>query len=168
MIHVCSLARLYGTVEDTGARHIVTLLRLVDRVKRPAVVAADDHLILSMDDITDPADGLAHPAEEHVTRLVEFVTRWDRKTPMVIHCFAGISRSTAAAFVAACALNPHRSEAEIAKAIRDGSATAAPNTRIVTLADRVLGRGGRMIAAVQALGPGRPAAEGDPLRLVLE
>lgn len=167
MIHVCSLARLYGTVEETGARHIVTLLRLVDRVKRPAVVPAANHLILSMDDITDPADGTP-PAEEHIIRLVDFVSGWDRRTPMVIHCFAGISRSTAGAFVAACALNPQRNESDIARAIRDGSATAAPNMRIVTLADHVLGRKGRMVEAVRALGPSRPAAEGDPLQLVLE
>ena len=36
MIHVCSLARLHDTVAETGARHIVTLLRIVDRVQRPA------------------------------------------------------------------------------------------------------------------------------------
>ena len=35
MIHVCSLARLYATVDETGAGHIVTLLRLTDRVERP-------------------------------------------------------------------------------------------------------------------------------------
>jgi predicted protein tyrosine phosphatase len=43
-----------------------------------------------------------------------------------------------------------------------------PNMRIVTLADHLLGRNGRMIGAVQALGPGRSAAEGDPFRLDLE
>jgi len=87
---------------------------------------------------------------------------------MVIHCYAGISRSTAGAFVTACALNPKRDEAKIAQAIRDGSATATPNMRIVTLADQMLGRGGRMIGAVQSIGTGRAAAEGDPLRLDLE
>ena len=36
MIHVCSLARLHDTVTEVGASHIVTLLRLIDRVQRPA------------------------------------------------------------------------------------------------------------------------------------
>ncbi len=31
---------------------------------------------------------------------------------MVVHCYAGISRSTASAFAAACALNPRRDEVE--------------------------------------------------------
>jgi len=100
--------------------------------------------------------------------LIEFAQRWDRRAPMVIHCYAGISRSTAGAFVAACALNPKRDETRIAQAIRDGSATATPNIRIVTLADQLLGRRGRMIGAIQAIGAGRAAHEGDPFRLDLE
>ena len=168
MIHVCSLARLHDTVHETGARHIITLLRMIDRVERPATVVADNHLILGMDDIVEPIEGYTHPGEEHVTRLIEFVTRWDRTAPMVIHCYAGISRSTAGAFVAACALNPSRNEAAIAQAIRNGSATATPNMRIVTLADQILGRGGRMVGAIRAIGVGRAAMEGDPFRLDIE
>ena len=168
MIYVCSLARLHDTVHETGARHIITLLRMIDRVERPATVVADNHLILGMDDIVEPIEGYTHPGEEHVTRLIEFVTRWDRTAPMVIHCYAGISRSTAGAFVAACALNPSRNEAAIAQAIRNGSATATPNMRIVTLADQILGRGGRMVGAIRTIGVGRAAMEGDPFRLDIE
>ena len=57
MIHVCSLARLHDTVHETGARHIITLLRMIDRVERPATVVADNHLILGMDDIVEPIEG---------------------------------------------------------------------------------------------------------------
>ncbi len=168
MIHVCSLARLYDTVEETGASHIVTLLKTVDRVQRPARIAAEHHLILGMDDIAEEKDGFTHPSDIHVSDLVRFAGLWDRRTPMVIHCFAGISRSTAAAFVTACALNPQRSEERIARAIRDASPTAMPNARIVSLADRMLGRDGRMVSAIRALGPGHAAPEGHPFRLDLE
>jgi predicted protein tyrosine phosphatase len=168
MIHVCSLARLHNTVDETGARHIVTLLKTVDRVQRPQTVRVEDHLILGMDDIVEPLEGYTHPGEEHVTELVRFVQGWERRAPMVIHCYAGISRSTAGAFVAACVLNPKRSEDKIAQAVRDGSATASPNMRIVTLADQILGRQGRMINAIKAIGVGRVAHEGDPFRLDLE
>src|SRR3569623_133134 len=159
MIHVCSLARLYKTVEETRAMHIVTLLRLTDRVARPAHIAVDNHLILAVDDIVDAEDGATVPAQEHVLRLIDFARRWDRSTPMVVHCFAGISRSTAAAFTAACALNPQRDEATIAQAIRAASPTAAPNKRIVAIADDILKRDGRMIRAVEALGRGQEAME---------
>ena len=168
MIHVCSLARLYTTVEETRARHVVTLLRLVDRVQWPQHIVPDNHLIQTVDANVDHADGYTVPAEEHVGRLIEFARGWDRSTPMVVHCFAGISRSTGAAFTAACALNPKRDEAEIARAIRAASPTAQPNARNNNIADRLLNRNGRMVRAVEAIGPGAPASEGHPFRLDLD
>src|SRR3974377_2337979 len=107
MIHVCSLARLHATLDESGARSIVTLLRLSDQVQRPSHISPRNHLVLAVDDINVPIDGYTAPADEHIERLLEFVGRWDRAAPMVIHCFAGISRSTAGAFVAASALHPH-------------------------------------------------------------
>jgi predicted protein tyrosine phosphatase len=165
MIHVCSLSRLHATVDETGARHVVTLLRLVERVQRPTHIAPENHLVLAIDDITAPMDGYTAPAHEHVQRLVDFVTAWDRQAPMVVHCFAGISRSTAGAYVAACALNPKRDEMQIAWDIRRASRTAQPNARIVSIADRLLKRDGRMIRAIDAIGVGDPATEGHPFRL---
>jgi predicted protein tyrosine phosphatase len=85
-----------------------------------------------------------------------------------MHCYAGISRSTAGAFISACALNPGRDETAIAKAIRKSSATATPNIMLVSHADRILKRDGRMVEAVMTLGPGLPAYEGEPFRLDLE
>jgi len=168
MIHVCSLARLHDTVAETRASHIVTLLRLIDRVQRPITIPEANHLILGMDDISNPMDGYTHPAEEHVHDLIDFVQRWDRRAPIVMHCYAGISRSTAGAYIAACALNPRRDEWAIAHALRRASATATPNSRLVALADRVLGRDGRMVAAIDAIGRGEIAYEADPFRLDLE
>src|SRR5260221_10000533 len=163
MIPLRSIARLQDTVAEPGASHIVTLLRLIDRVQRPTTIPEANHLILGMDDISNPMDGYTHPAEEHVHDLITFVQRWDRRAPIVMHCYAGISRSTAGAFISACALNPGRDEASIARAIRDSSATAMPNVMLVSHADCILGRKGRMIAAVEWLGPGRAALEGEPL-----
>jgi predicted protein tyrosine phosphatase len=167
MIHVCSLARLYATVDETKARHIVTLLRLTDRVTRPAHIDEANHLILAVDDIAAHRDGYTVPAQEHVERLIDFASRWDRSAPMVVHCYAGISRSTAAAFTAACALNPDRDELQIARAIRAASGTAQPNAAIVAIADRLLKRDGRMVRAVEAIGPAQFAEEGVPFRLDL-
>jgi predicted protein tyrosine phosphatase len=168
MIHVCSLSRLHATVDECGARWIVTMLRLIDRVDRPVHIAPENHLVLAVDDIVTPADGYTAPAEEHVQRLIEFVGKWDRAAPMVVHCFAGISRSTAGAFVTACALNPKRDEMQIAWEIRRASRTAQPNARIVSIADRLLKRNGRMVRAIETIGPGDLATEGHPFRLDLE
>src|ERR1043166_9962581 len=168
MIYVCSLARLHDTVRDAGARHIVTLIKDVSLVHRPATILAENHLLLDMDDITDHIDGYVAPAEEHVGDLLRFVRKWDRATPLVVHCYAGISRSTAGAFVTVCALNASRDEAAIARAIRDASPTASPNLRIVAHADKLLGRKGRMVAAVRETGAGTPAYASEPFRIDLE
>jgi predicted protein tyrosine phosphatase len=167
MIHVCSLARLHDTVQQSGALHIVTLLKHTDRVERPSHISEANHLILGLDDITAPMDGYIIPGEEHVDKLISFVRGWDRAKPLVMHCYAGISRSTAGAYVAACALNAQRSEHAIAHELRRASATATPNARIVSLADRMLGRDGRMVAAIESIGRGAMAYEADPFRLDL-
>lgn len=168
MIHVCSLARLHQTVEETGARHVITLLKDISLVARPPSIEAENHLHLDVDDITCPIDGYSHPCENHVAKLMQFVKNWDRAAPMVIHCYAGISRSTASAYAAACALSPQRAEMAIARELRRVSPTAMPNSLIVSLADRILGREGRMIAAIEMIGPGNAAYEADPFRLDLE
>jgi predicted protein tyrosine phosphatase len=168
MIHVCSLARLHDTVRETGARHVVTLIKDVTLVHRPASITAENHLLLDMDDITDHIEGYVAPAEEHVGDLLRFVRAWDRAAPLVVHCYAGISRSTAGAFVTACALNPQRDEGAIARALRDASPTAMPNMRIVSIADRLLARDGRMIAAIGAMGPCIATYASEPFRLELD
>lgn len=168
MIHVCSLARLHATVARTGAQHVVTLMKDVSMVRRPESVVETNHLLLDMDDITAVIDGFVPPAEHHVEKLIDFVTGWQRAAPIVVHCFAGISRSTAGAFIAACALNPQRDELSIAQAIRAVSPTAQPNIRLVSLADDILSRQGRMADAVRAIGPGLAAYEGHPFQLDLE
>jgi predicted protein tyrosine phosphatase len=168
MIHVCSLARLHATVEETRARHVITLLKQIQLVSRPLPIPAENHLHVGVDDIAEPIDGQIHPAEEHVIRLIEFVQTWKRTTPMVVHCYAGISRSTASAFAAACMLNPHRDEIEIARQIRARSPIASPNRLIVSLADRALGREGRMLRALDEMGPGSMTVEGRPFQLDLE
>jgi predicted protein tyrosine phosphatase len=168
MIHVCPLARLAETVEDTGARHVVSLIGDEARLERPTSIAPENHLWLRLHDISSPLDGYIMPGEEHIADLLDFVRDWDRQAPLVVHCFAGISRSTASAYASVCALNPHRDEASIAQALRRASPTATPNIRIVSLADRLLGRDGRMIAAIETIGRGALAAEAEPFRLDLD
>ena len=168
MIHVCSLAKIEETVARTGADRMLSLLSVGTDVTRPASIAPENHLHLVMHDIAVAQDGMTMPGEEHVRNLLDFAHRWDRAKPMVVHCYAGISRSTASAFAAACALNPHRDEIEIARQIRARSAIASPNRLIVSLADRALGREGRMLRALDEMGPGSMTVEGRPFQLDLD
>jgi predicted protein tyrosine phosphatase len=166
-LHVCSLARLHRTVAQEGASHVLTLINDGTPVTRPTSIAQERHLFIAMSDIHQPLDGHILPAEAHVRSLLGFVRGWDRAQPMVVHCYAGVSRSTAAALITAAALNPERAEAEIAATIRARSPTATPNLRLVAVADDLLNRGGRLLSAAESIGRGADCFEGVPFRLEL-
>jgi predicted protein tyrosine phosphatase len=113
-----------------------------------------------VNDIIDPAAGTAPPLRRHIEDLLTFSRTWDARSPMVIHCWAGISRSMASAFTILCdRLGPDR-EIEIARAIRQRAPHAQPNRLLVQHADDALGRGGRMIAALNSMGPPVVVEEG--------
>ncbi|QDG79032.1 tyrosine phosphatase family protein [Labrenzia sp. PHM005] len=162
MLYVCSLSRLSDTVEKTGAKSLVTLINAEMEVPTPPGISPGRHLNLSFNDIPAPVQGLIPPGEAHVRQLLEFVRAWDQASPMVIHCWAGISRSTAGAYVTACALNPEADEYETASTLRRQSPSATPNPRIVAMADKILDRDGRMIDAIRGIGRGANAFEGAP------
>jgi len=166
-IHVCPLSRLSATVETAEASHIVSLMGAGTVVMRPPPVRSECHLLIRMSDIVAPLEGHILPAKEHVDKLVEFVRAWPREKPMVIHCFAGISRSTAAALIAACVVNPERDPVAIATALREASPTATPNIRFIEVADARLGYDGRLIAAATGIGRGQEAFEAEPFILAL-
>lgn len=165
-LHVCPLSRLPDVLRETQASHLISLLTATTAVERPPGIRKDRHLFIGMSDIVEAADGYVLPGREHVESLLDFVTRWEREHPLVIHCWAGISRSTAAAYIAACALS-RGSEKAIARALRRASPMATPNRRLVSVADEVLDRRGRMIEAVAAIGRGADAFEGVPFSLPL-
>ncbi len=161
---VSPLSRLHETALAVDAAHVVTLINVGTPVTRPAHIAPERHLFIGMSDITSAMDGHVLPGSEHVSRLLAFARAWERERPMLIHCWAGISRSTAAAYITACALNPRRDEMEAAEALRAASPSATPNARLVAVADEMLGRQGRMVTAIAAIGRGADAFEGAPFR----
>jgi predicted protein tyrosine phosphatase len=166
-LQICSLAKLHRTVADENASHVLTLINQGTPVTRPPSISESNHLFIAMSDIQEPLDGHILPGEMHVRNLLQFVRAWDRARPMVVHCYAGVSRSTAAAMITAATLNPHRREAEIATVIRSRSPTATPNLKLVAIADGMLGRGGRLLRAAESIGRGEDCFEGVPFRLEL-
>jgi predicted protein tyrosine phosphatase len=167
MIVVCPVSRLNETVAAHRARHVVTLLRN-GIPPTPPGIEKQNHLIIDIDDIVEPLDGCVRAEVHHMAQVLDFAASWDRSSPIVVHCWAGISRSTAAAFAIACARNPGRDELEIAQALRAASPTATPNGWLVGLADAALGREGRMLAAAGQIGRGSEAMEGLPFTLGID
>ena len=167
-IFVCPLSAVETLVGQIKPSRLVTLISEGFEVDTPDGVAADAHLRLIMHDIESPSPGLRLPSESDVDTLLDFTQSWDRRDPILIHCWAGVSRSTAAAYIVQCALNPEADEHTLANRLRAKAPTASPNRRLVELADRRLQRGRRMIEAVEAIGRGDMTLEGLPFSLQAE
>jgi len=151
-ILVCPWAEVDVHVEDHGVTHVVSLLGVEGIPSTPPGVEADNHLHIEVDDIAGRIGGYIAPDRDHVDLLLEFVRDWDRQSSMLVHCFAGISRSTAAALITMAVFNPGR-EFEAARLLRQRAPHAQPNRRMVALADAMLSLDGQLIAAVEAIGP---------------
>lgn len=162
---VCSLRAAPDQVLITGASKAISILS--PDTEHPAFqsVQGEDHLRLTFHDVASNTPGLAAPGAHDMQRLLTFVRNWDRRAPLLIHCWAGISRSTAAGYIANCMLQPQRDEEELAWALRDASPSATPNPMLVKLADEALGREGRMRRAIFEIGRGADAFEGAPFSL---
>lgn len=132
-----------------------------------AAFDAEHWLDLRFNDIAAPREGLVAPSLEHVEALLAFAQGWRGARPLLVHCWAGVSRSTAAAYVVACARTAPGREGEWAARLRDAAPTATPNPLIVALADRLLDRGGAMVRAVEAIGRGAETDWGAPFELDL-
>ena len=136
-----------------------------DRDPRHAPPGIDParHLHVEVDDYPASFAGDIVPTIEHVTEFLDFAVAWDRQGPMIVHCYAGVSRSTAAALSIFCHYNPG-CEMEAAMALRRAAPHAKPNKRIIAIADRLLDCDNRLVEAVEAIGPG--AYEGGQTPLV--
>ena len=159
---VTPLSGLAGALQEHRPSHLVTLLSPLQMIPTPKGFDRQRHLQLALDDVSDPRMADFPPGREHIDRLLEFSRAWDANSPLVIHCWAGISRSMASAFVVLCDRLGPGSEIEVARAMRRRAPHAQPNLLLVRHADEALGRGGQMTAAVKAMGPSIMMAEGIP------
>ena len=165
---VCPLSQVETARALHRPSHLLSLLSPTS--PRHTWPRADDGgacLRLAFHDIAEPRDGFTPPDAAQVARLLDFAAGWDAARPMLVHCWAGVSRSTAAAFIVACQRAPGRSEREIAQALRAAAPYATPNTLMVSLADAALGRSGRMSAAIAEIGRGADTFEGALFELPL-
>lgn len=168
MIYVTPLSHLEDTLDKSGASHLVSLASPGKEPPRPKGIAEAAWLSLSMNDISEERDGLVAPSRFHVETVVDFARNWDRRSPLAVSCYAGISRSTAIAYLLTCSFLPNRNEFDLARLLRDLSPSATPNPRIIALGDDLAGRDGRMVAAVRGIGRGRDAFSGEPFVLDLQ
>ena len=167
-IHVCPLSKVSEILERHKPSRVVSLLDPGSPFPDLGETYLDKHLRLEFHDIHWPFLTHVAPGPAHVDRLLSFISGWNPEESLLIHCRAGIGRSTGTAFIAACFHNPRVDEREIALAMRRAAAFVRPNEILVRLADDSLSRKGRMLAAIRDTGRNLPPlqiAEGEAFEI---
>jgi predicted protein tyrosine phosphatase len=150
-IYVCSLDEMPARVAELQPTHLISIVGPEDMPATPTDVDPTLHLRVACHDIVQPIAGEILPELDHVEAIIQFARQWDRAAPMLIHCLAGVSRSTAAALIV-CSIHVEGRERQLAERLRNRAPHASPNRRMIALADEMLGRGGRLTSAVTAMG----------------
>jgi predicted protein tyrosine phosphatase len=165
-IVVSPLSRIAEMAVRHRSREMISLIAKEQAFHRPAVISAERHLLLGMNDITFAGTGgLVAPQESHVQAIIDFARDWDRSAPLLIHCWMGVSRSPAAALIAALAVHPEEDDVALVRRLRSASPYATPNARLVQIGDEMLGRGGRLVDALRSIGRGADADGNAPFVL---
>ncbi|ATQ43566.1 tyrosine phosphatase family protein [Caulobacter mirabilis] len=159
MIIACPASRLAEAIERYRPTHVASLISPDAEAPR---IAGVERLVLCFNDIAEPREGLIAADTAIIERLFAFADAAD-EGPLLVHCFAGVSRSPAAAYLLACRRAGAGEEARLAQTLRAASPEATPNPLMVALADELLERGGAMTAAIAGIGRGREAFEGPVL-----
>lgn len=154
-ITVCGIEELEGHCA-AGVSHVLSILDPAWPVPE-AFGSFGEHekLELRFHDVIEETGAQPGPREEHVAQLLRFGRDLIAEPPpqahLLVHCHAGISRSTASmALILAQALPHQPADAIMAEILRIRD-KAWPNLRILEMGDALLGRGGTMTGAAHDL-----------------
>jgi predicted protein tyrosine phosphatase len=158
---ICGLAELAGQCVP-GVTHVLSILD--PGWPEPAPLRNFDlnrRLKLNFHDIIEPQPGWIPPERWDVELLLAFGRNLrgmaretgaaPAETHLLVHCHAGLSRSTAAGILLLAQHEPARSAQEVVGQVIRVRPRAWPNLRIVEIGDRLLGRDGEIVASVGAL-----------------
>lgn len=152
MLIIASLASAHTAYDRYGPARVISLMTNYDDMPSFPGLDADNHLKLVIApkncdlSATDGAKGRAKI-------ILDFLKSWDREGNILVHCELGVSRSTATGFLSLCLLNPDASEEELLAELRGVAPHADPCPALVSCADDLLSRDGRMLDALLDLPP---------------
>jgi predicted protein tyrosine phosphatase len=149
---ICGLDEL-DSHSSRGVTHVLSILD--PGWPEPVAFSAFDahsRITLRFHDAIEPGDEIVQPQLAHIEAILTFgrEIRGDC-AHLLIHCHAGISRSTAAMTMILAQASPRESEDAIVERLVRIRPKAWPNLRMIAFADELLDRGGRLIAAVAKL-----------------
>ncbi len=164
-IYITNFFDLPAHVRVIRPGYLVSIIQPEFQPDTPPEIEPQRHLRVGVHDISEPSTGSIVPGRVHIEKLIDFLHAWPADESMMVHCYAGISRSTATALVAhfmKCG-----DELTSAHALRAAAPHASPNRRIIALADDILGCSGRLVEAREAMGPREDVTEGPLVELSL-
>lgn len=160
-ITVCGLDELAGRCAS-GVTHLLSILD--PGWPEPEPIRNFDlnrRLKLNFHDVIESVPGWVAPERWDVELLLAFTRNLDEMaratgakppdTHLLVHCHAGLSRSTAAAILVLAQRDPARPAHDVVGQVIRLRPRAWPNLRIVEIGDGLLGRDGEIVASVQTL-----------------
>ena len=151
-ITICGLQELSGHAA-AGVTHVLSIID-PDYPSPTDFGDYGEHALLELrfDDIIDEQPGKTAPQEDDVRRLLAFGRDLDAGMPngahLLVHCHAGVSRSSASMSLLLAQAKPERPGPEIFREILAIRPQIWPNLRIVEMGDRLLARNGELVRAV--------------------
>ena len=115
MVLVTPLSAVEDSIRRYRPSHMITLLAPEHMIDTPEGFKPEHHLRLGIHDVAEAWESDCPPAAQHVRTLIEFGRSWTADAPMLVHCWAGVSRSMATAFVLLCDRLGRGRENEIAR-----------------------------------------------------
>jgi predicted protein tyrosine phosphatase len=151
---ICGLTEL-ASFQGAAVTHVLSILD-PDYPDPEDFAGYSPHkrLTLRFDDIIDPLPGMMLPERRHIEELLQFgeglaASIGDPLGHLLVHCHAGISRSTASMATLLAEARPDADEDTLFAHIREIRPQAWPNSRMIGMADELLGRNGRLTAALK-------------------
>lgn len=150
-VSVCGVSEL-PQFAGAGVSHVIGILD-PGTVQPEAyrALGARHHSEFRFYDIVAPQDDRLPPSAADVAEIVKACEQVEAAGPehVLVHCWAGVSRSTATAAILMALRNPGR-ETEVFAALSDIRPRSWPNSVMIRHADHMLGRGGALVAAMRA------------------
>jgi predicted protein tyrosine phosphatase len=145
--HVCGIDEL-GDAPIAGAARVISIISPRSPIPPELQHLDANLLVLRFDDVIDRNADYQVATENDIARLLAFDRDHAPDDALVIHCTAGISRSTAALVLLLAQRRPDE-ETEIFAELREIRPKAWPNSHMIALGDALLGRDGKLVAALR-------------------
>lgn len=148
-VTVCGLEEIGGHC-DSGVSHVLSILD--PGWPAPEFGSYGEHarLELRFNDVIESDAPGEPPTTDHVKRVLEFGAGLRDGDHLLVHCHAGVSRSTAAVTLILANARPEQPAHEVMTEVVRIRKPAWPNLRMIELGDRMLGRNGELVAAAHA------------------